>query len=380
MSTVQGNGIDRKKKVTVYRQIYEILKQELAEGVYDNVEILPSERLLCERFGVERNTVRRALDFLVKDGLAVKAPGYGTKILRESASGDSAKSGDSVKFAQLRQNILLFTRETDPLGSKMEYFHLKLMRVLERKLYEMGYNLICKTLSPEVRLEDVIVYTGPTAVLFDSYFQKEYYQQVLDMGIPCLSINHYTPLLTSVVSNNFDGAYRVAKQMTEAGHRNIALITGKMGHQTTMERLSGFRSLYLEMDLSQNLKYVYQGNWLFDSGAAIGEKLLELPEKERPTAVFAFNDDLAYGCLSSLEKHGVGMPEEISLVGFDNSDRYNGIFRPITTVDVNIEDMVQYACWCLDDQIKRSFPRARAKIQVETILVDNGTIRNITDK
>lgn len=374
MSNPQGSGIDRKKKVTVYRQIYDILKRELAEGVYDAVEVLPSERLLCERFGVERNTVRKALEFLVEDGLAVKAPGYGTKILRESPAEAPAK------FAQLRQNILLFTRETDPLGSKMEYFHLKLMRVLERKIYEMGYNLICKTLSPEVRLEDVIAFTCPAAVLFDSYFQKENYQQVLGMGIPCLSINHYTPLLTSVVSNNFDGAYRVARRMAEAGHRNIALITGKMGHQTTMERLSGFRSLYLEKNLSQNLKYVYQGDWMFDSGAAIGEQILTLPKEERPTAVFAFNDDLAYGCLSSLEKHGFSMPEEISLVGFDHSDRYEGIFRLITTVDVNIEDMVQYACWCLDGQIKRSFPRALAKIQVETILVDNGTIRKIPEE
>ena len=179
MSNPQGSGIDRKKKVTVYRQIYDILKRELAEGVYDAVEVLPSERLLCERFGVERNTVRKALEFLVEDGLAVKAPGYGTKILRESPVEAPAK------FAQLRQNILLFTRETDPLGSKMEYFHLKLMRVLERKIYEMGYNLICKTLSPEVRLEDVIAFTCPAAVLFDSYFQKENYQQVLGMGIPC---------------------------------------------------------------------------------------------------------------------------------------------------------------------------------------------------
>ena len=183
-----------------------------------------------------------------------------------------------------------------------------------------------------------------------------------------------------MVSNNFDGAYRVDRRIAEAGHRNIALITGKMGHQTTMERLSGFRSLYLEKNLSQNLKYVYQGDWMFDSGAAIGEQILALPKEERPTAVFAFNDDLAYGCLSSLEKHGLSMPEEISLVGFDHSDRYEGIFRLITTVDVNIEDMVQYACWCLDGQIKRSFPRALAKIQVETILVDNGTIRKIPEE
>lgn len=374
MKAVMQSGIDRSKNLPVYRQIYEILKQELDDGFYNTVDVLPSERLLCERFGVERNTVRKALDLLVSDGLVEKMPGYGTKISREL----SPVSDDTGKFTQLRQNILMFTRETNPAVAQMEYFHLKLMRVLERQIYEMGYNLICKTLSSEVRLIDVIAYTGPAAVLFDSYFQKQHYQQVLEMNIPCLSINHYTPLLISVVSNNFDGAYRVAKRMTEAGHKKIALITGKLGHQTTTERLSGFRSLYLQKNPSQNLKHIFTGDWLFDSGVNIGEKILNLPKEERPTAIFAFNDDLAYGCLSCLEKHGIDVPNEISLVGFDHSDRYEGIFRPITTVDVNIEDMVKYACWCLDDQIKRSFPRALAKIQVETFLVENGTVKDLT--
>lgn len=369
MNRTRESGIDRSRNQFVYRQIYSILRQELEEGDYDGMELLPSERCLCERFEVERNTVRKALELLVEEGLVEKAPGYGTKILR----GPEAETAE--KSAQLRQNILMFTREADPLGAQIEYFHLKLMRVLEKQIYDMGYNLICKTLSPNVRMEDVIAYTGPVAILFDSYFEKQYYQRALEMRIPCLSINHYTPLLTSVVSNNFDGAYNVAKRLTEAGHRRIALITGKMKHQTTTERLSGFRSLYLKKNLAQNPKYVFTGNWMFDSGAAIGEKILAMPREERPTAVFAFNDDLAYGCLSCLEKHGVCVPDEISLVGFDHSDRYDSIFRPITTVDVNIEDMVQYACWCLDDQIKRNFPRALAKIQVETILVENGTVR-----
>lgn len=83
MKAVMQSGIDRSKNLPVYRQIYEILKQELDDGFYNTVDVLPSERLLCERFGVERNTVRKALDLLVSDGLVEKMPGYGTKISRE---------------------------------------------------------------------------------------------------------------------------------------------------------------------------------------------------------------------------------------------------------------------------------------------------------
>lgn len=66
----------------------------------------------------------------------------------------------------------MFTRETNPAVAQMEYFHLKLMRVLERQIYEMGYNLICKTLSSEVRLKDVIAYTGPPLCFLTAIFKS----------------------------------------------------------------------------------------------------------------------------------------------------------------------------------------------------------------
>lgn len=368
MMKPEAPEIDRKKNLPVYRQIHEILEEELRSGRYGQAELLPSEKELCGRFSVERNTLRKALQLLVEDGLVEKAPGYGTKILREKKLSLTG---------QLRRNILMLTMETDPLGQQVEYFHLKLMRLLEKEISGLGYNFVFKTLSQNNSLQEVVSYTSPAAILFDSHMQTTYYQEALKLNIPCISLNHYTPLLTSVVSNNFDGAYQVAKLMTGAGHRKIALITGKNGYQTTTERLSGFQSLYFRKNLSQEQLHIFAGNWLFDSGFEIAEKILAMPRDRRPTAIFAFNDDLAYGCLSSLQKHGVDIPGEISLVGFDRSDRYESIFRPITTVDVNIEDMVQYACWCLSGKLEGNSPKALAKIQIETSIIDNGTVRNM---
>lgn len=377
MKLSEMNCIDREKKVPIYRQIHEILQQELRDGFYEQTERLPSEKELCSRFGVERNTVRNALQLLVDEGVVERVPGYGTRILRNDTN---VVQAGVERMGQMRQNILMLTRETDPLGHQVEYFHLQLMQLLEKRISQMGYNLVFKTLSQNNKLEEIISYTCPAAILFDSYMQTEYYQQALELNIPCISINHYTPLFTSVISNNFDGAYKVAKLMAEAGHREIALITGKEGYQTTAERLSGFQSFYFQKNLIQEQKYIYIGNWLFESGVEIGEKILAIPKLERPTAVFAFNDDLAYGCLSCFEKHGVDVPGDISLVGFDRTARYTTVFKPITTVDVNIEAMVQYACWCLGEQLRGNSPKARAKIQVETIIIDGGTVKNIKGK
>ena len=72
MNRTRESGIDRSRNQFVYRQIYSILRQELEEGDYDGMELLPSERCLCERFEVERNTVRKALELLVEEGLVEK--------------------------------------------------------------------------------------------------------------------------------------------------------------------------------------------------------------------------------------------------------------------------------------------------------------------
>lgn len=110
----------------------------------------------------------------------------------------------------------------------------------------------------------------------------------------------------------------------------------------------------------------------------IAEKILAMPKEELPTAVFAFNDDMAFGCLSCFEKHGISVPKDISIVGFDKTDRYQVIFRPLTTVDVNIDAMVEYTCWYLSERISGRAPVATAKIDIDAVIMDNGTVRVIS--
>lgn len=69
------------------------------------------------------------------------------------------------------------------------------------------------------------------------------------------------------------------------------------------------------------------------------------------------------------------VPGEISLVGFDKSGKFGEVFRRITTVDVNIDAMVQYACWYLSACLNGNAPKLPAKIQISTTIVDNHTVR-----
>lgn len=371
--------LNRDIKQSVYKQIYTILQREINDGLYDEAGMLPSEKALCGRFGVERNTLRKALQILADEGAVTRRPGFGTVLgkpdvfaAQAGAPRQDGYAADGVRH--MRKNILLITQE-DYLHDNGESFHFKLINSFEKSISEMGYILIFKSMDMEGEFHDIIRNTEPAAIIYDSFIHDSLYNIGLDAGIPCISINHYTPLMTSVVSNNFDGAYSVAKLLIGAGHRRIAVITGKRNYQTSIERMSGVQRIYMKDGMAPEEILVLDGDWKFASGVEAGRRLLNIAEGERPTAVFAFNDDMAYGCYSYLQRMGVRIPEDISIAGFDMSDQYNAIFPMITTVDVNVDAMIAYTCWVLDGYLSGAAPVFSAKIQIDTTIIDNGTIR-----
>jgi len=391
--------IDRTSKVPVFRQIYAKLFEEIKNGFYEETGKLPSEKDLCSRFNVERNTVRKALKILVEERQITRVPGIGTKLLPEkdrklsgrqyfvpnsewprypnSSHAIPVKNSLRRMFpAKQKNNIILLIAQVDYLNSPdRESFHYKLIHNLDKHLSRLGYNLLFKPISHNGTVTDTINSALPQGIIFDSFNPDSCYQEAADFGLPCVSINHYTSLFTSIVSNNFEGAYNVTKELANAGHRRIAFITGKCSHQTSIERLNGVQALCGSRGISLGNEYIISGDWTFASGVDAAKKILGMKISQQPTAIFAFNDDLAYGCYSLLQNKGLSVPKNMSLVGFDKSDRYLDMFPPITTVDVNIDAIVDYACLYLSSILSGSRPSGQAKIQIDTIIRDNGTIK-----
>jgi LacI family transcriptional regulator len=376
--------VDRTSKQPVFKQIYDLLIAEMDGGIYSGEGKLPSEKELCTRFDVERNTVRKALQILVDERRIVRIPGIGSRIMSSAGEGPEKTEGtpspDSpdLSAAGDASRLILLISQIDYLHSVGgESFHYKLIHRFEERLSRMDYNLLFKPVGKNGTVAETIRRAIPQGIIFDSFNPDASYREAAQFGLACVSVNHYTPLFTSVVSNNFDGAYQVAKRLIEAGHKKIAFILGKSSHQTNMERLSGIRTLYTALDLYLRPKYLIPSDWTFTSGAEAAEKILAMKSAERPTAVFAFNDDLAYGCYSVFQRHGLAVPDDISIVGFDKSDRYDGMFPPISTVDVNLNAIVDYAFWYLAGCLSGRSPETCAKIQIDAAFCDNGTIKNI---
>jgi DNA-binding LacI/PurR family transcriptional regulator len=124
-------------------------------------------------------------------------------------------------------------------------------------------------------------------------------------------------------------------------------------------------------------KTIFNGDWLFGSGTKAASRILDMEASERPTAIFAFNDDMAYGCYNGLIREGLRVPEDISIVGFDNTDRYADMFPPISTVDVNLPAMVDCAAWYFMETLTGRAPRVIARIEIQTTFCNKDTVSTI---
>ncbi len=112
------------------------------------------------------------------------------------------------------------------------------------------------------------------------------------------------------------GAYQLTRLLLERGHRNIALLTGSPQVTTATDRVSGYRKALREAGLNTNREIVFYGAFTLESGLEMARQVLEM--KPRPTAIFAANNFIALAVLQALRVANVRVPDDISVVGFDD--------------------------------------------------------------
>jgi LacI family transcriptional regulator len=144
-----------------------------------------------------------------------------------------------------------------------------------------------------------------------------------------------------VYIDNQDGAYRATRYLLGLGHTRIAHIAGPADHPDAADRLAGYRRALAEAGLTVDQRLVVEGQFTEASGLACVEELLA--RGERFTAVFAANDQSAYGVMLGLFNHGYRIPTDISLVGFDDQFLSAYTLPPLTTVRQPVIKMGQAA-------------------------------------
>lgn len=150
--------------------------------------------------------------------------------------------------------------------------------------------------------------------------------------------------------DNLNGALLAMKHLVELGHEKIAHIAGPLYTDTASGRLQGYRTALHMRGIELNLDYVIETSFSFDGGEQAVKKLLAM-KGDRPTAIFAANDLIAMGAVSGANEMGVSVPEDLSIVGFNNIWVAKHFMPPLTTVDFDNYKMGEEACNMLVDKI-----------------------------
>ena len=140
-----------------------------------------------------------------------------------------------------------------------------------------------------------------------------------ELGTPVVLIDAYSPLLTSLVVNNVEGAYQAVKRLIELGHRHIGFINGEIEgnfkFNTANDRLIGLHRALGEAGLLFEPEQVLISEWSRKGGKHAALQLLT--QQKRPTAIFAASDVQAVGALEAARELGLRVPEQLSVIGFD---------------------------------------------------------------
>jgi LacI family transcriptional regulator len=144
-----------------------------------------------------------------------------------------------------------------------------------------------------------------------------------------------------VASNDREAVRSATEHLIDEGHRLIGLIAGPDGFRSATERRLGFEDALTAAAIKLPRSLIAQGNYTFESGVAAAEKLLDL--SPRPTAIFASNDEMAAGVVHTARERGIAVPDELSIVGFDDTPIAGHIWPPLTTVRWPIVSMARAA-------------------------------------
>jgi len=219
-----------------------------------------------------------------------------------------------------------------------------------------GYHVITSGVEIDKSYLDISVKRNLDGIIILGMYPQEFYNELKKSQIPIVLVDSYCNdhYFHSVQINDRYGGYIATKYLLEKGHRNIALVTGKIKKEGVSEkRYLGYKDALAEFNVPFNPNYVFEGVVDYEYGLIAAEKIIE---NKNITAVFATADILAIGLMKRLKSAKIRIPDDISVIGFD--DIYiTKFFDPgLTTVKQNIyekgETAVKLILNCINNKLK----------------------------
>lgn len=320
-----------------YKIIADTLKNEIINDLYNDKMLLPTEQILCERFEASRQTIRQALSVLASEGLIEKRQGSGSHICDLNSYGAKSLKVIAVVTTYISDYIFpSILREIENVLSANSCTPL----LFATQNQVSNERKILKNLLSLDNLDGILVEGTKSGIPNPNI---DLYKKLIEKNIPIVFLHSNYPELSecySVLDDNYAGGQILVSYLYNKGHRKIAGIFKNddiQGHKRYAGYINTLRDLDLAFDDNQVFWYNTEfKNKLISDNTGI-ENIMNILND--CTAVICYNDEIASRLVNHLIKKGVKIPQDISIVSFDNS-HYSELSIPrITSLSHGIQNI-----------------------------------------
>ncbi len=206
----------------------------------------------------------------------------------------------------------------------------------------------------------------------DSAFIDEVLEKEIPMAAICRVIPYNVP---NIVTDEAKAVEKGMDYLLDKGHRNIAVIEGIQGLDSTSLRHIGWRNSMLKHGLDPEKIHVEIGNYRYQSGYDAAKRIYEMDPL--PTAILCFNDEMAFAAKAAAIEKGLDVPDDISLIGFDNWNMTSYGTMRLTTIERNMGDLAREGTKVLLRRMESGIID-NARVYLENQLIERDTVKDLT--
>ena len=195
---------------------------------------------------------------------------------------------------------------------------------------------------------------------------------------PIVFIDTYSDLQVAdfVDMDNLEAMFQIVKYFYDRGHRQIGMIRSDIQVKNFELRDIGFKKAVEHFNIPHNDKFIFTVDSTF--GGAYQDMLKHLKRNQRlPTALFVVNDITAYGCIKALKERGIGVPDDVSIIGFDDLPMSALMEPPLTTMKVSNARIGRYAMRLIVERIENDVKLPSTKVSIGGELIERKSVRDL---
>lgn len=337
--------------IPLYAQVKRILYSMVETSELQPGDRVPSENELIALYHISSTTARRVLNDMVQEGVLYRVQGKGTFVARPAVD-------ERVRH---RVSIVMPHCEADELDN---FYFGSVIMGLHEGLAGLATQVALSWKDPDRRLSYLEVYRqdsslGGMAIVAPREDALDELKELREMSAPFVVVGatfagHGIP---SVDTDNVQGAKDAVRHLVGLGHRRIALVSATLDEMNSIDRSRGYAQALEEAGLTLDPDLVFeqpQAARNLDFAVDAVDTILDMVDS--PTAVFAASHPLAMGVMLALKTRGIRIPDDISLIGFDDLSSSLYVEPPLSTVSQPIFEMAKRAGRLLAEIMKGNRP------------------------